>query len=165
MTQKCKITVLKPIDLVVLPPKKGDKKFQLNRTIIEVTLINDPLVTFWISVCPKINILPHDGKKGHFFKVDAWKPIDLVVYHTRIVYNFFQITGRVIEATLINDPLVTFFWPLQGDFFTGIFKGLHNSKLAKFHWFFCFNKKIMKFSVKAAELKICGKFLWQISSL
>ena len=24
MTQKCKMTVLKPIDLVVLPPKKGE---------------------------------------------------------------------------------------------------------------------------------------------
>ena len=71
MTQNCQINVLKPIDLVVLPQKKGENKFQLNRTIIEVTLINDPLVTFWISVCPKINIIPHDGKKGHFFKVDA----------------------------------------------------------------------------------------------
>ena len=46
MTHKCKMTVLKPIDLVVLPPKKGEKKIQLNRAIIEVTLINDPLVTF-----------------------------------------------------------------------------------------------------------------------
>ena len=64
MTQKCKITVLKPIDLVVLPPKKGENKFQLNRTIIEVTVINDPLVTFWISVCPKINIVPYNGEKG-----------------------------------------------------------------------------------------------------
>ena len=63
MTQKCKITVLKPIDIVVLPPEKGEKKCQLNRTIIAVTLINDPLVTFWISVCPKIHILPHDGKR------------------------------------------------------------------------------------------------------
>ena len=47
-------------------------------------------------------------KKGRF-KVDAFKPIDIVVYHTRIVYNFFQFTGRVIEATLINDTLVMFF--------------------------------------------------------
>ena len=58
MTQKYKIAVLKPIDLVVLHPKKGEKKIQLNRTIIEVTLIK------------------------------AGKPIDLVVYNIRIVYNF-----------------------------------------------------------------------------
>ena len=67
MTQTCKMTVLKPIALGVLPPKKGEKKFQLNRMIIELTLINDPLVTFWTLLCLKINILPHDGKKGHFF--------------------------------------------------------------------------------------------------
>ena len=58
------MTILKPIDLVVLSPKKGEKNFQLNRTIIKVTLINDPLVTFGTSVCPKIHILPPDGKKG-----------------------------------------------------------------------------------------------------
>ena len=69
--------------------KEGWKNIQLKITIIEVTLINDPLVTFWIYFCPKIHILPHDGEKGHFFKVDAWKPIDLVVDHTRIVYSFF----------------------------------------------------------------------------
>ena len=67
-------------------------------------------------MCLKINILPHDGKKGHLFKVNAGKLIDLVVYHTRfrIVYNFFQITGGVIEATLTNDPLVTFFLDSTG---------------------------------------------------
>ena len=62
------MTVLKPIDIVILPQKKGEQKFQLNRMIIEVTLINDPLVMFWISVCPKINLSPHDGTKGHFFE-------------------------------------------------------------------------------------------------
>ena len=118
MTQKCKMTVLKPIDVVVLTSKEGWKIIQLNRTIIEVTLINDPLVTFWISVCPKINISPHDRTKRQFFKVDSWKPIDLVVYHIRILYIVFQITGIVIETTLINDHLVMFFWPLQGNFFT-----------------------------------------------
>ena len=72
MTQKCKMTVLKPIDLVVLPPKEVEKNCQLNRTIIEVTPINDPLVTFWILVFPRINILPHDGKKGFFTNSAIW---------------------------------------------------------------------------------------------
>ena len=165
MTKKCKMTVLKLINLEILPQKKSEKKIHLNRTIIEVTLINDPLVRFWFSVCPKSNTLPHTEKKGYFLKVDAWKPIDLVVYHTRIIYNFFQITWRVIEATLINDPLVMFFGLYRVNFYTGIFTGLHNSKLAKFHWFLFQQTKIMKFLVKQAELKICGKFSWQISSL
>jgi hypothetical protein len=60
-----------------------------------------------ISVCLKIHIVPHDGKKGNIWKVDAWKHIDLVVYHTRNVYNFFQVIGRFAEATLIKFSLVT----------------------------------------------------------
>ena len=63
------MTVLKSIDLVVLFPKKGEQKYLLNRTIIEVTLINDPLVMFWISMCPKITLLPHYGKTGHFLRL------------------------------------------------------------------------------------------------
>ena len=58
-------------------------------------------------MCLKINIVPHDGKKGNIWKVDAWKHIDLVVYHTRNVYNFFQVIGRFAEATLIKFSLVT----------------------------------------------------------
>ena len=65
------MTVLKQIDLVISPPKNGDFFLKLNRTIIEVKLINDPLVSFWISLCLKINILPHNGKKRQVFKFDA----------------------------------------------------------------------------------------------
>ena len=107
MTQNWKINVLKQIDLVVLTPRSVRKKFQLTRSIIEATLIKISLVTFLISVCLKINIVPHDGKKGNFWEVDAWKRIDLVVYHTRSVYNFFQVVGRFSEATLIKFSLVT----------------------------------------------------------
>ena len=118
MTQKCKMMVLKQIDPVVLPPKKGKKIFQLNRTIIEVTLINDPLVTFWISVCPKINILSHDGKQGHFFKVYAWKTMDLVVYHTRIVYNFFSDHRKGYWSHTHQWPFSNIFLASTGWFFT-----------------------------------------------
>ena len=76
------------------------KNIQLTRRIIEATLIRFSLVMFFDSVCPKINIVPHDGKKVKIWEVDAWKHIDLVVYYNRIVYNFFHIIGRVIEATL-----------------------------------------------------------------
>ena len=41
------------------------KKIQLTKRIIEATLIKISLVTFLISVCLKIHIVPHDGKKGN----------------------------------------------------------------------------------------------------
>lgn len=46
-------------------------------------------------------------RKAIFLEVDAWKRIDLVIYHTKSVYNFFQVIGRFAEATLIKFSLVT----------------------------------------------------------
>jgi hypothetical protein len=71
MTENFKINGLKQIDLVVLPPRNVYKKIQLTKRIIEATLIKISLVTFLISVCLKIHIVPHDGKKGNIWKVDA----------------------------------------------------------------------------------------------
>jgi len=71
MTENFKINGLKQIDLVVLLPRNMLKKIQLTKRIIEATLIKISLVTFLISVCLKINIVPHDGKKGNIWKVDA----------------------------------------------------------------------------------------------
>ena len=127
MTENFKINGLKQIDLVVLPPRNVLKKIQLTKRIIEATLIKISLVTFLISVCLKIHIVPHDGKKGNFWKVDAWKHIDLVVYHTRNVYNFFQVIGRFAEATLIKFSLVTLLFGIYRvlsltDLYTGFIK-------------------------------------------
>ena len=71
MQENLKINGLKHIDIVVLPPMNVQTKIQLTRGIIEATLIKISLVTFLISVCLKINIVPHDGKKGNIWKVDV----------------------------------------------------------------------------------------------
>ena len=68
--------------------KESKKKFQINRRINNITLVNDPLVTFLISVCPKLHILPNNVKKDKNWKVDARKPIYIVVYYTRNAYFF-----------------------------------------------------------------------------
>ena len=66
---------LKSIDLVVLLTRIVWPKFQLKRRIVEASLFNDPLVTFLISVCPKIYTFETNKK----YKIEAWKPIGLVV--------------------------------------------------------------------------------------
>ena len=74
MAQNCKIYFLKSIDLVDLPPRKWLKKVQLNRRIIKATLFNVHLVnifSFLFSLCPTINIIPYDEKKGNNCKTDA----------------------------------------------------------------------------------------------
>ena len=93
-------------------------------------------------VCLNINIVPHDGKKGNFWEVDAWKRIDLVIYHNRRVYNFFQVIGRFAEATLIKFSLVTLLFGIyRVIFFNWPFYRLHQ---AKNHW----NHKLKFFSQK-----------------
>ena len=135
MTQKLKRRVWKQIDLVVLPPKKGEQNFSSTERLLKSHSSMALLVTFWISVCPKINILPHDGKTD-FFLVDAWKPIDLVVYHTRIVYR------KGCWSHTHQWPYSRVCFGLyRVIFYTAIFTGLHNLKLKKFHGFFLFQQK------------------------
>ena len=66
------MNVLKPIDLVVLPPRSVETNFSSSEEIMNQTHQIIFNIVFLISVFPKKNnIVPHDGTKGKIWEVDA----------------------------------------------------------------------------------------------
>ena len=150
------MNVWKPIDQVVLPPKKVYKYiFDQNKgywSYIEQ-------IYFWnvfFSGCSKTYMISTCNN----CLIDDWKPIDLVIVLPRSVYNYFFRSKRgLLKPHETNSLLKRFSGFYRVIFYICIFTRLHNPKLAKFSWFFCFKKKkLWNLGWNKLNLKITGSF-------
>ena len=146
------MNVWKPIDQVVLPPKKVYKYIldQNKGYWSHIELIHFWNVFSYVSGCPKFNIILNSVTTCKNCLINAWKPIDLLAILTRSVYNFFLQIKKVFLKPRITNSLLKRF--------SGFYRLIFSSSqactikdLPNFTDFFCFNKK---------NYEILGKLSW-----